>query len=100
MLFLNVNECRQAAGIARAIVAWNLRRIRVKCGFSQERLAFDAEVDRSYLGGLERGAQNPTVDVLDRIARTLSVQLSELFILPPRGAAPPRPLRSGRRKTL
>jgi len=84
----------------RAIVAWNLRRIRVKRGFSQERLAFDAEVDRSYLGGLERGEQNPTVDVLDRLARTLAIPLSDLFVLPPRGAAPPKPLRSGRRKTL
>jgi hypothetical protein len=39
---------------ARALVAWNLRRIRVKRGVSQERLAYDAEVDRSYVGGLER----------------------------------------------
>ena len=84
----------------RAIVAWNLRRIRVKRGFSQERLAFDTEVDRSYLGGLERGEQNPTVDILDRLAHTLSIPLSELFILPPKGATPPRPLRSGRRKDL
>ncbi|HEY1746858.1 MAG TPA: helix-turn-helix transcriptional regulator [Xanthobacteraceae bacterium] len=84
----------------RAIVAWNLRRIRVKRGLSQERLAFDAEVDRSYLGGLERGAQNPTVDILDRLASVLSVQLGELFIVPSRGATPPKPLRSGRRKVL
>ena len=84
----------------RAIVAWNLRRIRVKRGFSQERLAFDAEVDRSYLGGLERGEQNPTVDVLDRLADTLSIPISELFVLPPKGATRPRPLRSGRRKAL
>jgi hypothetical protein len=31
-------------------------------------LAFDAEVDRSYVGGLERREENPTVDVLDRLA--------------------------------
>ena len=53
---------------ARALVAWNLRRIRVKRGTSQERLAYDAEVDRSYVGGLERQTHNPTVDVLDRLA--------------------------------
>ena len=81
----------------RALVAWNLRRIRVKRGLSQERLAFDAAVDRSYVGGLERREENPTVDVLDRLARTLSVPLSELFAIPTKGSAPPKPLRSGRR---
>src|ERR1700730_12694870 len=56
----------------RALVAWNLRRIRVRHGLSQERLAFDAGVDRSYVGGLERREENPIVDLLDRLARTLS----------------------------
>ena len=56
---------------ARALVAWNLRRIRVKRGISQERLAYDAEVDRSYVGGLERQTENPTIDLLDRVAVTL-----------------------------
>jgi transcriptional regulator with XRE-family HTH domain len=81
----------------RALVAWNLRRIRVKRGLSQERLAFDAGVDRSYVGGLERQEENPTVDLLDRLAKTLSIQVSELLMEPPRGAATPKPLRSGRR---
>jgi transcriptional regulator with XRE-family HTH domain len=81
----------------RALVAWNLRRLRVKRGLSQERLAYDAEVDRSYVGGLERQAENPTVDVLDRLAATLEVPLSEFFKKPRRGASPPKPLRSGRK---
>src|SRR6266478_4938926 len=63
----------------RALVAWNLRRIRVRRGLSQERLAFDAEVDRSYVGGLEREEENPTVDVLDRLAKTLEIPISEFF---------------------
>ncbi len=83
----------------RALVAWNLRRIRVKRGLSQERLAFDAGVDRSYVGGLERQEQNPTVDILDRLAKTLAVPISELFVAPARGSSPPKPLRSGRRPT-
>ena len=58
------------------MVAWNLRRLRVKRGFSQERLAYDAEVDRSYVGGLERQEGNPTVDVLERLARTLAWESS------------------------
>ena len=78
-------------------MAWNLRRLRVKRGLTQERLAYDAEVDRSYVGGLERQVENPTVDVLDRLAATLEMPLSELFKQPRRGASPPKPLRSGRK---
>ena len=63
----------------RELVGRNVRRIRVTQGVSQERLAFDSAVDRSYLGGMERGEENPTVDVLDRIAGTLTVPLRELF---------------------
>ena len=48
-------------------------------GVSQERLAFDSGVDRSYLGGMERGEENPTVDVLERLAVTLTVPLKDLF---------------------
>jgi transcriptional regulator with XRE-family HTH domain len=81
----------------RALVAWNLRRLRVKRGLSQERLAYDAEVDRSYVGGLERQVENPTVDVLDRLAATLGVRLSEFFKQPRKDASPPKPLRSGRK---
>lgn len=81
----------------RALVAWNLIRIRVKPGLSQERLAYDADVDRSYVGGLERQEENPTVDVLDRLAKTLGVPKSALFKQPRKGVSPPKPLRSGRR---
>jgi transcriptional regulator with XRE-family HTH domain len=72
---------------------WDFRE---RHGLSQERLAHDAEVDRSYVGGLERQEENPTVDLLDRLAKTLEVQVSEFFKLPRKGAAPPKPLRSGR----
>ena len=63
----------------RELVGRNVRRIRVAKGIAQERLAFDAGVDRSYLGGVERGEENPTVDVLDRLAATLAVPLAALF---------------------
>lgn len=82
----------------RALVAWNLRRLRVQQGISQEKLAADAEVDRAYLGGLERRTENPTVDLLDRIANALSANLSELFVQPAAGESPPRPLRGGRKR--
>lgn len=65
---------------------------------SQERLTADAQVDRAYLDGLEREAENPTIDLLDRVAATLRVPPAELFVRPPEGAEPPQPLRGGRRK--
>jgi transcriptional regulator with XRE-family HTH domain len=82
---------------ARALVAWNLRRIRVKREVSQEQLAYDAAVDRSYVGGLERQTENPTIDLLDRLAATLGVPLSELFMQPAKGTAAPKPLPKGRK---
>jgi len=82
---------------ARALVAWNLRRVRVKRGVSQERLAYDAGVDRSYVGGLERQSENPTIDLLDRLAITLEVPLAEFFAQPVKGATAPRPLPQGRK---
>jgi len=81
----------------RALVAWNLRRLRVKRGLSQELLAHDAGVDRAYVGGLERKSENPTVDLLDKLAATLDVPLSEFFKVPRTGSSPPKPLRSGRK---
>lgn len=81
----------------RAIVAWNLRRLRVERGISQEKLAVDAGVDRAYLGGLERQTENPTVDLLDKIAEALALSVSELFVVPADGAESPPTLRSGRK---
>jgi transcriptional regulator with XRE-family HTH domain len=64
---------------------------------SQERLAHDAEVDRAYVGGLERQIQNPTVEVLDRLAGALAVPIAELFREPSAGDIPPTNLKKGRR---
>ena len=63
----------------RELVGLNLRRLRVERDISQERLAFDSGVDRSYLGGVERGEENPTVDILDRLATILAVPIASLF---------------------
>jgi transcriptional regulator with XRE-family HTH domain len=63
----------------RELVGLNLRRLRTERDISQERLAFDSGVDRSYLGGMERGEENPTVDILDRVAITLAVPVGDLF---------------------
>lgn len=56
---------------ARALVAWNVRRIRADLGIPQEQLAYDADIDRSYMGAVERQDANPTIDLHDRIAKSL-----------------------------
>jgi transcriptional regulator with XRE-family HTH domain len=83
---------------ATAIVAWNLRRLRVKRDLSQEALAVDAGVDRSYVGRIERGVENPTVETLDRLAKALEVPAAELLSMPKSTEKPPTTLRRGRKK--
>ena len=82
----------------KTLVGWNLRRIRVASGVSQEQLAVDAGVDRTYVGRVERGVENPTVSNLDKLAGALSVHISELFVKPRPGEHRPKPLVAGRRK--
>jgi transcriptional regulator with XRE-family HTH domain len=48
-------------------------------GWSQERLAEKADIDRSYIAGIEAGARNPSLKAIERLAGALSVRLSELF---------------------
>lgn len=60
-------------------LARNLRRLRQEKGWSQEEFAFHAEVHRTYVSDLERGARNPTITVVDKIARALDVKLGELL---------------------
>jgi transcriptional regulator with XRE-family HTH domain len=82
---------------AGALVARNIRRLRVANGLSHEVLAVDAEIDRTYVSRLERGLENPTVAVLERVAGALSANIEELFKVPRAGEAAPRPLKGGRR---
>ena len=81
----------------RALVAWNLKRLRVERGVPQEALAADAKVDRAYVSELERKQGNATVDLLDRLAFALDVPLQDFFREPEPGAKKPKPLRVGRK---
>lgn len=45
---------------------------------TQEQLAFEAEIDLTYMGGIERGKRDPSLLVLARIADALSVPLAKL----------------------
>lgn len=82
---------------AQALVARNLRRLRVLRGLSQEALAVDAEIDRTYVSRLERGLENPTVAVLAKVATALDTQIEEFFRMPAEDEQPPQPLRRGRK---
>jgi transcriptional regulator with XRE-family HTH domain len=81
----------------RALVALNLKRLRLERGVSQEQLAADAGADRAYISELEHRRGNATVDFLDRIASTLEVPLAEFFRTPEPGLRKPKPLPVGRR---
>ncbi|MFA7664687.1 MAG: helix-turn-helix transcriptional regulator [Burkholderiaceae bacterium] len=56
-----------------------IRRIRIRAGVSQERLALMADVDRSYVGRIERGDNNVAVLTLLRLANALDVSLAGLM---------------------
>jgi transcriptional regulator with XRE-family HTH domain len=63
----------------RAIFGKNVRRMRQQKGLTQEALAFEAELDLTYVGGIERGKRNPSLLVMARIADALSVPLTKLI---------------------
>lgn len=61
------------------ILGRNVRRLREEAGLSQEQLAFDAGMKRSYLSDMERGVRNPSVKALGRLAKALNVPPSDLL---------------------
>lgn len=56
-----------------------LRALRNKKGYSQEELAFKAKLDRTYVGGIERGERNPSLKNIEILAKALGVPITELF---------------------
>ncbi|MFO1077112.1 MAG: helix-turn-helix transcriptional regulator [Planctomycetota bacterium] len=56
-----------------------LRRRREKMGLSQEQFAFEVEMDRTYVSGIERGRRNPTVATLRRLTQVLGISPSTLL---------------------
>ncbi len=59
--------------------AIRLRELRQHRGFSQEKLAEQAGIHRTYLGGIELGLRNPSLRNVARIARALDVAVADLF---------------------
>ena len=56
-----------------------IRYLRQQKGFSIEDLALEADINRNYLGDLERGMRNPTLIILNKIAKALDIDLTTLF---------------------
>lgn len=56
-----------------------IREIRKEKGISQESLAGLADLDRTYIGGIERGIRNPSLKNIGKIAKALKVKPKDLF---------------------
>jgi transcriptional regulator with XRE-family HTH domain len=66
----------------REVFAANLRRLRHGKGLSQDVLAYEAEISRSYLSQLEKGAFYASLKIIGKLAAVLEVEPAELLKLP------------------
>lgn len=56
-----------------------IREIRNQQGISQEKLASLADLDRTYIGGIERGIRNPSLKNIGKISKALRIKEKDLF---------------------
>jgi transcriptional regulator with XRE-family HTH domain len=63
---------------ALAAFGRNLARIRAERGLSQDKLAESADLDRTYLSGIERGVRNPGIKAVLKLTWALGVGIDEL----------------------
>ena len=63
----------------RAIFGRNVRRLRQQRDMTQEEFAFEAEIDLTYMGGIERGGKNLTLSTLFNLADHLEITVYELL---------------------
>lgn len=83
-------ETQRAEGArlpGRVVIGRNVRALRMAKGLSQDAFAFDCNLHRTYIGSIERGERNISIDNMERIAEALNVEISDL--LRPIGAALP-----------
>jgi transcriptional regulator with XRE-family HTH domain len=60
-------------------LARNLVKLRTERGWSQEDLADEAGLHRTYVSGIERGVRNPTLSILERLMKALKVGAGKLL---------------------
>lgn len=70
---------RTHKGPLRDVLARNMRRLRAARGISQEALAYESGINRTYLSGVERSERNVSIDNIARIAKGLRVPPSKLL---------------------
>lgn len=70
---------RNQPSSAREALAINIIRLRAKRGLTQEALAFEAGLHRTFIAHVERQARNISLDNIEKIAAALGVSIAELF---------------------
>jgi transcriptional regulator with XRE-family HTH domain len=68
----------------RQVVTRNLRILRKQRGLTQEALADQVEINRNYVGQIEREEKSPTIDMIEKLANALSVDATAFFTRPQR----------------
>lgn len=63
----------------RAILARNIKEARKRMNLSQEDLAERAQIDRTYVSGIERQVRNPTITVVAKFAEALGTTTADLL---------------------
>lgn len=68
------------------LLGQNVRRVRVAAGLSQEALALELGIDRTYISGIERGVRNPSIKIIVALAERLGSSPAELLSVLPGSA--------------
>jgi transcriptional regulator with XRE-family HTH domain len=58
----------------------NLKKLRVEKGWSQEQLALNSNIDRTYIPSIESGKRNVSILIVQKLAVALNVEISQFFI--------------------
>jgi transcriptional regulator with XRE-family HTH domain len=73
---------RKMMASIRKIFVKNLKENRKKCGLSQEKLAEKAEVSTHHIAMIELSRNFPTIDLIERLAKSLGIEVYRLFVDP------------------
>lgn len=65
--------------VIQALFGAHIKKLRMQSGLSQEAFADKCGLDRTYISGIERGVRNPTLEVINLLAKGLEVKLKALF---------------------
>ena len=77
---INTSHPDHTTESARQCLARNVRELRAAKGYSQEELAFESGLHRTFVAHVERGARNISVDNIEKLASALDVRCAELFL--------------------